>query len=126
MNIQIKTTTISLTPSISEYVEKRLNVVEKFFGDDTTLRCDLELAKTTNHHKNGDIFKADIHIIARDTNIYVSAEKEDLYAAIDAVKDEVLREIKSSNSKRRSLIRRGGAQIKNIIKGFWPNGNKQN
>jgi ribosomal subunit interface protein len=121
MNIQIKTTTIIPTPAISEYVEKKLNPLEKFFQNDSTLKFDLELAKTTNHHKNGDIFRAEIHILAIDTNIYASAEKEDLYMAIDAVKDEVLREIKTSNSKRRSLIRRGGAQIKNILKGIWPN-----
>lgn len=121
MNIQIKTTTISLTPAISEYVEKRLNGIEKFFQDDSTLKFDLELAKTTNHHKNGDIFKAEAHLIAKDVNIYSSVEKEDLYVAIDALKDEVLREIKNSNSKRRSFIRRGGAQIKNIMKGIWPN-----
>ncbi len=121
MNIQIKTTTISLTPAISEYVEKKLNSIEKFFKNDSTLKFDLELGKTNNHHKNGDIFKAEIHIVAMDTNIYASAEKEDLYVAIDSVKDEILREIKSSNSKRRSLIRRGGARIKNILKGIWPN-----
>ena len=120
MNINIKTTTITLTPSISEYVDKRIGLIEKFLQDDSSVQCDVELAKTTSHHRQGDIFKAEVHIVGKDKNIYVSAEKEDLYAAIDAVKDEVLREIKSSNSKRRSLIRRGGAQIKNIIKGLWP------
>jgi putative sigma-54 modulation protein len=120
MNIQIKTTTISLTPAISEYVEKKLNGIEKFFQGDETLRFDLELAKTTNHHKNGDIFKAEVHIIAKDTNIYAVAEKEDLYVAIDAIKDEILREVKNSNNKRRSFVRRSGAQLKNIMKGIWP------
>lgn len=118
MNINIKTTSFIITPAISDYIEKRLDAIEKFFKDDTTAKCDVELARTTSHHKQGGIFKAEIHIIAKDKNIYASSEKEDLYVAIDTVKDDVLREIKSSNDKQRSLIRRGGAQIKNILKGL--------
>lgn len=118
MNIKIKATTLSLTPAISEYVEKKLSNVSKFFENDTTVHCDVELARTTNHHNKGDIFKAEVHVVAKDKNIYASVEKEDLYVAIDLVKDEVLREIKNSNEKHRSLIRRGGAKIKNLIRGI--------
>ena len=118
MNIKTKTTSLSLTPAISEYIEKRLSTIDKFFKDDTTAKLDLELAKTTNHHKKGDIFRAEIHIVANGINAYASSEKEDLYMAIDSVKDEILSEIKSSNKKQRSLIRKGGAKIKNIIKGI--------
>lgn len=123
MNINIKTTVLDLTPAISEYVEKRLDAIKKFFQDDSTAQFDIELAKTTNHHKNGDIFRAEIHIVAKGVNTYASSEKEDLYMAIDAVRDEVLRKVKSSNEKQRSLVRRGGAKIKNIIKGLWSRDN---
>jgi ribosomal subunit interface protein len=119
MNISIKTTTISLTPSISDYVEKHLEVLKKFLQDDPTVKFDLELAKTTNHHNKGDIFKAEIHIVGKDKNIYSSVEKGDLYAAIDEVKAEVLEKLKSTNEKNRSLLRKGGAQIKNVLKGLW-------
>lgn len=116
MKINIKTTTISLTPAISDYVDKRFSSFDKFFQNDTTVLFDLELAKTTNHHKNGDIFKAEIHITGKDKNLYASSEKEDLYTAIDDVRDEALREVKNSNEKIRSLFRRGGAKIKNLLR----------
>lgn len=119
MKINIKTTTISLTPAISDYVEKNLSSIKKLLENDTTAQCDLELAKTTNHHKHGDIFKAEIHIVAKDTNIFSSVEKEDLYAAIDEARNEIIQTLKSSKEKKRSLFRRGGAQVKNIIKGIW-------
>ncbi len=118
MNIKIKTTALSLTPAISEYIEKKLDTIEKFFKDDTTAKFDIELAKTTNHHKKGDIFRAEIHIIAKGINTYASSEKEDLYTAIDMVRDEILREIKTTNEKKRTSQRKGGAKIKNIIKGL--------
>ena len=124
MNINMKPTRIILTPAISDYVDKRIGTIGKFHENDSTAQCDIELARTSNHHKQGDIFRADVHIVGKDKNIYASEEHEDLYAAIDAVRDNILREIKSTTSKKRSLIRRGGAQIKNIIKGIWPTKNR--
>lgn len=118
MNINIKTTTISMTPAISEYIDKHLDSVKKFLESDPTAKCDLEIAKTTNHHKNGDIFKAEMHIVAKDQNIYTSVEKDDLYAAIDILKDEVIRKLKSEKSKQRSFLRKGGAKIKDLLKGI--------
>ena len=118
MKIQIKTTTISLTPAISDYVEKRLEAVKKFMKDDPTAICDVEIGKTTNHHRNGDIFKAEIHLVAKNQDIYANVEKEDLYAAIDEVKDEVVRKITSTKEKKTSLMRRGGAKMKEVAKGL--------
>jgi ribosomal subunit interface protein len=71
----------------------------------------------------GDIFRAEIHIVAKDKNLYASSEQDDLYKAIDVVRDEMLREVRSSKSKGLSLLRRGGARVKNMIRGIWPKRN---
>ncbi len=107
-----------MTPAISDYVEKHLGSIEKFLENDPTVKFDLELAKTTNHHRQGDIFKAEIHIIAKGENIYASVEKEDLYAAIDLVRDEVVRQLKSGKEKRLTSAKKGGAKVKSFIKGL--------
>ena len=49
---------------------------------------------------------------------YASAETEDLYASIDKVKDEIVRELTSKRKKALRLFRKGGAKIKNMLKGF--------
>ena len=123
MNINIKTSAITLTPAISDYVGKRFEAIEKLLNEDPSVKFDVELARTTSHHNKGDIFKAEVHIIAKGENIYASIEKEDLYVAIDLVRDEVVRKINSTKKKRTSLLRRGGAQIKNLMKGIWPDKN---
>ena len=125
MNIKIKTTGISLTPAISEYADKRLEKVTKVIGNDPSYICDVELAKTTSHHKNGDIFRAEIHIVGKGKDLYASAEDADLYAAIDLVRDEIIREIRASKGKRLSFIRKGGAQVKAMMKGMWPFGRRE-
>ena len=120
MNIKTKGTNLSLTPSISEYVDRRMEKIIRLIGDETSVRCDIELAKTTEHHHKGEIFRAEIHIVGPGRNVYASSEKEDLYAAVDEVSDEALRGLKSSKKKYLSFVRRGGAQVKSMVKGLWP------
>lgn len=124
MNTNIKTTAISLTPAISDYVNKRLQKIDSILSSETGIQCDVELAKTTSHHQKGEIFRAEIHIVGNGKNIYASAEKSDLYSAVDAVHDEVMHEIRTNKGKRVSMIRRGGAKVKGLIKGLWPWGKR--
>ncbi len=121
MNINIKTTNIDLTPAISDYVSKRLEKLEKVIDKkDTSIICDVEIGKTTDHHQKGDIFRAEIHLVGRGLNAYASSEKADLFSAIDAVKYEVYETISSDKGKKVSLVRRGGLKVKNMLKGLWP------
>ena len=118
MRVQIKATSIELSPSIEEYARKRVESLEKYFKKDNPedILVSVEVAKTTRHHKSGDIFKAEIFVRAKGKEYYALSEKEDLYSAIDDVKDEIEREVSSWKDKSRTLFRRGGARIKNIIK----------
>jgi len=43
---------------------------------------------------------------------------EDLYAAIDVVKDEIVHNIVQSKGKRETLARRGAGMMKNMMKGL--------
>jgi putative sigma-54 modulation protein len=120
MNINIKTTAITLTPAISEYTNKRLDKIQSLLANDPSAICDIELAKTTGHHNKGEIFRAEIHIVGAGKNVYASTEESDLYAAIDIVRDQVISELTSEKGKRLKILRRGGAKVKNIIRGLWP------
>ena len=82
--------------------------------------CDVELAKTNEHHQKGDIFRAEIHIVGPGLDAYASAEHEDLYAAIDEVRDEIVRDLRTKKGKRISYIRRSGARVKDMVKGMMP------
>lgn len=120
MKINIKATNFSLTPSISEYIEKKINMLDKFFGNREVL-VNVEVGRTTKHHKSGDIFRAEIHVSDGGEEYYTVAETGDLYAAIDEVKDEVADSLASKKKKAIHLLRRSGAKIKNMLKGyFWP------
>jgi ribosomal subunit interface protein len=124
MNINIKTTQITSTPAIDAYVNKRLDKISKLLSDDPTVQCDVELALTTAHHHKGQIFRADIHIVGANKNLYAASEQSDLYSAIDSVQDHILVELKTNKEKQISMIRRGGARVKDMVKGLWPWGKR--
>jgi ribosomal subunit interface protein len=117
MRLQIKATGITLTPSIEEYVSRKIAMIEKHISSlDTDSLVSVEVARTTLHHKSGDIFKAEIKIRANGKDYYAVSEKPDLYEAIDEVKDEITRELISYKEKGKTLLRKGGAKIKMLIK----------
>ena len=101
----------------------RLRVLEKvakLMSSDTSAQCDVELGRTTEHHNKGNIFRAEIHVTGANKNFYASTEQADLYAAIDIVRDDIVREVTAGRAKRLSLVRRSGARVKNMMRGLWP------
>lgn len=107
---------MELTEALKDYAEKRLTSITKF---GTLASIDVELGKTTHHHRNGDIFIASVNVETSLGKMYhADAEKPDLYEAIDIVRDEIAREMRSAKGKEQSLFRRGAQRIKNMLKGF--------
>lgn len=115
----IKATNIELTPDIKDYIFKKIELLEKYIDSkDTSAMCDVEVGKTTMHHQTGDIFKAEMHLRVSGKYVYAVSEKDTLNSALDEVKDEIARSIASYKKKRESLVRRGGAMVKAMIKGI--------
>lgn len=121
MRHNIKTTDFSMTPAIKDYVEKRLEHLDKFINQamGELPICYVEIGKTTNHHKNGDLFKAEFTIHIGGKSLRAEANEEDLYAAIDKITDEMTEELKSFKDKKVSLIKRSGAKIKSFVRNFY-------
>jgi len=117
MKINIKATGIELTPAISSYVEKKLSVLEKFI-DNPDVVAQVEVGKTTQHHKAGNIFRAEVHIIGAGRDIYAVSDQEDLYAAIDIVKDDIVGNIVHLKGKHETISRRSAQMMKNFMKGL--------
>lgn len=120
MNITIKGTAIELTPAISAYVEKKVGALAKYLDQTKTdsFIARVEVGKTSNHHKSGDIFRAEVHVSGPETDSFAVAESEDLYAAIDIVEAEIAHELLSKKGRRERLLRNGERAIKRILKRF--------
>jgi len=116
MKIDLKTKNFSLTPSIRTYLQEKLGNLDKFLPKDESIFADVELAKTTKHHQKGDIFRAEVNLKVPGRLIRAVAEEWDLRVAIDAVKDELQREITMNKEKNISLYRRGARLLKRLLR----------
>lgn len=119
MQINIKGTNMELTPAIKDYVEKKVTDLGKLISSlEEEVVVNFEVAKTTNHHKLGPYFHADCLIKIDGEEFYASSDKEDLYQAIDDIKDIIFRDIKKNKNKKRDLFTRGARSIKKMLKGL--------
>jgi ribosome-associated translation inhibitor RaiA len=60
-------------------------------------------------------FRAEVIFRVSGNNYRAVVEKEDLYAAIDGVKDVLTQEVKSGKQKRMSIVRRGAQRVKDML-----------
>jgi putative sigma-54 modulation protein len=120
MQISTKATNIELTPSISSYLEKKLLVLRRFVDPaDESARAEVEIERTTRHHRSGDVFRAEINMHVAGKNLRVESIKDDLYAAIDEMKDEITRELTSYKKRRITLVRKGAQKAKAILRSLY-------
>lgn len=118
MRISIKTTNIDLTEPLRLYVTERIESVRKLTtASDDALHAAVEIGKTTNHHRQGDVFRAEVNFHIAHTLVRSVTVKDDLYAAIDEMKNDLARELSRFKNKDRTLVRRGAAVIKAMMKG---------
>ncbi|PIR37917.1 MAG: ribosomal subunit interface protein [Candidatus Zambryskibacteria bacterium CG10_big_fil_rev_8_21_14_0_10_42_12] len=117
MNIKIQGTRIELTPDIKEYVEKKLEAVHKLVDQrDESVLYEVEVGKMTEHHEKGDVYKAEVHLRKKGGNLYATAHAEDVFAAIDKIKDEISHALSSDKEKKETLLRKGQMKIKSLLK----------
>lgn len=121
MNIKtnIKVTGIELSPAVSDYLTKKVETLSKLIDPaDESAMCDIEVGKTTGHHKTGDVYRAEINLRITGKQLRAVAEKGSLYAAIDAMKDEISHELKSYKTKKLTILKKSGQKMKQILRGL--------
>lgn len=94
MKINIKSEKLELTEPIRNYLQKKVNVLEKFINaDNNKIIAHAIIGKTTKHHAKGNYFEAEIKISTPGKDFFTKIQKDDLYAAIDEAKDILKRDI---------------------------------
>ena len=119
INRTIRADGISLDPSIDEAIARVVSAIEKFCDpEDESILVDVEVGKTTNHHRSGDIFRAEINFHSKIGNLRVETEAGELFSALSSAKDEMVEALRSKKSKKVDFIRRNGLRLKQMLKGL--------
>jgi len=101
MIITIKATNIELTAAIRNYVEEKISSLDKCLNhfDPESVLVKVEVGKTTQHHQKGLVFRAEANLTVPRNFFRAEDETTDLYASIDAVHDELKRQIVTLKEK---------------------------
>lgn len=91
----LKSTNMDLTDAIRAYVDDKVDQLRKICGDfDPADDLKVEVGKSTQHHAKGPYYRAEMHLILPGKELRAEYEGEDLYEAIDNVKDQLRRQLK--------------------------------
>ncbi len=118
MATNIKATNIELTSAVSDYVNKKIESINKLVDEFKEISVYVEVGKTTNHHKQGEYFKAEFDVVIDGEKFFTVSEENDLYKAIDRAKDDLIRRVKNSKKKKTTLFKRGTMSVKKMVKGI--------
>ncbi len=113
----LKATNIELTDEMESYVNKRVQSLDKYLSGGELAH--VEVGKSTNHHKNGDVFRAEIRLTYEGKHLYAVAEKGDLFSAIDEARDDMVGLITSRKERMKAQFRHGAQKVKNMMKFPW-------
>lgn len=121
MKINLQAKNIEITEAIRDYIEKRvtnlgkvLTQIEENGGEVQVL---FDIGRNTKH-KGGEVFHADCLVNVNGKKFYASADKEDLYEAVDDIKENLFHEISKNKDKKLSLFHRGARRMKSALKGL--------
>ncbi len=99
MQIKIKASKIDLSPSIKDYIQEKMDMLEKYLGSVTATHCEVEIARELTGQHKGKVFRAELNLTLPGELLRVEKTEKDIYKAIDKVKDHMTRSIRRYKQK---------------------------
>lgn len=94
MKIKIKAKKITLNDSIKDYIQKKMDMLDKYLGPVKATNCDVEIAMDVSSQNKGEIYRAEVNLSLPRELLRVEKTEKELFKAIDKVKDHLVRSIK--------------------------------
>lgn len=120
MKFQIKGIDITITLSFERYILDKLGSLERvlapFLKKGGECLMNVEVARTTRHHKKGEHIRASATCSLPGTSFHASRESFDARSAIDMIKDELHEQIVSAGEKKTSQYLRGARLLKRLTR----------
>lgn len=114
-NIAFKATNTNLDPTLQGLVIDKFKTLEKFVGEETDVKCEVEFEKETDS-KTGDIFRVEANLWLHGHMNRAESSRDSFEKAIDSTRNELEKVLRRAHKRRHSLVRRGGRKIKQMLR----------
>ncbi|MEL4024117.1 ribosome hibernation-promoting factor, HPF/YfiA family [Lysinibacillus endophyticus] len=94
LNFNIRGENIEVTPAIREYVENKIEKIERYFSEGVSANANVNL-KVYNDKQT----KVEVTIPMRNVTLRAEERHDDMYAAIDLIVDKLERQIRKHKTK---------------------------
>lgn len=118
METRIKTTDFEMTVEVQATLDKALEAIQKLVSADMgAARCEVELGRASGMHKSDYMWKAEMQVVFPGGEIFrATNHAPTMNAAIDDVRDEVVRQLRQRKRKYLAVIRRTGKAVKDFLR----------
>jgi putative sigma-54 modulation protein len=103
IKFNIRGENIEVTPAIREYVENKIDKIERYFGEDFEASANVNL-KVYNNSQT----KVEVTIPMKSVTLRAEERHNDMYAAIDLIVDKLERQIRKHKTKVNRKVREKG------------------
>lgn len=117
MRLTIKATNIEHTNAIDAHIVKRMRDLEKVLEPkEKSELARVDVGTTNMRHREGkDLYYAEVTFHVKKKDFRATAKAADLYAAIDKMKDEIVREVTHHHDRIRALRMAGAREMKRRV-----------
>jgi ribosomal subunit interface protein len=99
MKYNLKATKVSLSPANKEYIQKKMDSLDKYLGNIPVIDCDVNVGLAVPSQKSGDIYKTEVVMQLPHLVITVEKVESDVLKSVDKVRDHVARAIVKHKEK---------------------------
>jgi ribosomal subunit interface protein len=100
MQINIKSSKIELTDKLKIYIQKKMDMLDKYLGSFKAINCRVEVGLAIGSQKSGDIYRAEVNLDLPGELLRVEKTEKTIEKAVDKVKDHLEIMIKKYRDKR--------------------------
>jgi len=113
--IQFKATNTEMIGELQDIMEMKLHSLEKYIGNETDLKCAVEFEKVTVQN-SGKIFRIEANLNVGGKLFRAESTETTFEEAIDEVRNELDKEMRRSNKKKETMVKKGGRKIKEMLR----------
>lgn len=119
MNITFKSTAYELTAEARAAIERKMEHLKRFVRDGEVAHLELEIEGLPGSQTDGAHYRVEANLLVEGKFYRATLRSDSLESATEKVRHEMEQELRKSHGRAHRMLKKGGAKIKEILRGFF-------